>query len=85
MHLFFAKNEEIKSMTASFSTHPGLEEGSKGQVFKIEENLPLLLEACNTILSDKPSFLILNAYTADLPLSHYITSFQVYWETAPDR
>lgn len=45
---------------------PRFGRGSKGQVFKIEENLPLLLEACNTILSDKPSFLILNAYTADL-------------------
>ena len=45
---------------------PRFGRGSKGQVFKIEENLPLLLEACKTILSEKPSFLILNAYTADM-------------------
>lgn len=45
---------------------PRFGRGSKGQVFKIEENLPLLLEACSAVLSHTPSFLILNAYTADL-------------------
>ncbi|MBI5613673.1 class I SAM-dependent methyltransferase [Candidatus Gottesmanbacteria bacterium] len=51
---------------------PRFGRGSKGQVFKIEENLPLLLTACNNILSRAPSFLILNAYTADLsPVALY--------------
>ena len=45
---------------------PRFGRGSKGEVWKIEEDLPKLLEACKKILSPKPAFFLINAYTADL-------------------
>ncbi|MBI4062524.1 class I SAM-dependent methyltransferase [Candidatus Gottesmanbacteria bacterium] len=45
---------------------PRFGRGSKGEVWKIEEDLPKLLEACKQILSPKPAFFLINAYTADL-------------------
>lgn len=45
---------------------PRFGRGSKGEVWKIEEDLPKLLDACKQILSAKPSFFLINAYTADL-------------------
>ncbi len=45
---------------------PRFGRGTKGEVWKIEEDLPKLLEACKKILSPKPAFFLINAYTADL-------------------
>lgn len=45
---------------------PRFGRGSKGEVWKIEEDLPKLLRACGAIISKKPSFILINAYTADL-------------------
>ena len=45
---------------------PRFGRGSKGEVWKIEEDLPKLLDACKTILSPKPAFFLINAYTTDL-------------------
>lgn len=45
---------------------PRFGRGSKGQVFKIEEDLPGLLDGCFRLLSDIPTFFLINAYTADL-------------------
>ncbi len=45
---------------------PRFGRGAKGEVWKIQDNLPEMLEACKTILSATPSFILLNAYTADL-------------------
>lgn len=44
---------------------PRFGRGSKGEVWKIEENLPKLLSAI-ALLLPKPKFILLNAYTADL-------------------
>ncbi len=44
---------------------PRFGRGSKGEVWKIEENLPKLLSALAQLLH-KPKFILLNAYTADL-------------------
>ena len=44
---------------------PAFGRGAKGEVWKIEEDLPKLLEALKEILSDKPgSFLLVNGYAA---------------------
>lgn len=45
---------------------PRFGRGPKGEVWKIEEDLPNLLTAVRTILSPKPRFILINAYTADL-------------------
>jgi 23S rRNA (cytosine1962-C5)-methyltransferase len=41
---------------------PKFGRGSKGEVWKIEENIHELLDLCRQVLSDKPKFVILNAY-----------------------
>lgn len=45
---------------------PRFGRGTKGEVWKIEVDLPKLLTACRTILSKTPQFFLINAYTADL-------------------
>lgn len=45
---------------------PRFGRGSKGEVWKLGENLPKLLSTVKTLLSEKAGFLILNVYTADL-------------------
>ena len=42
---------------------PSFGRGSQKEVFKIEEDLPELLDLCIQLLSDKPIFLILSAHT----------------------
>jgi 23S rRNA (cytosine1962-C5)-methyltransferase len=52
---------------------PRFGRGAKGEVWKLEEDLPKLLLACKQILVKKPLFVLINAYTADfssLVLSH---------------
>lgn len=45
---------------------PRFGRGTKGEVWKLEDDLPKLLSACKNILSTNPAFILLNAYTADL-------------------
>lgn len=45
---------------------PRFGRGTKGEVWKIEEDLPKLLAVIRTLLSPKPRFILINAYTADL-------------------
>lgn len=45
---------------------PRFGRGSKGEVWKLEEHLPQLLDACTQIISKAPSFILINAYTADI-------------------
>lgn len=45
---------------------PRFGRGTKGEVWKIIDDLPRLLTDCVTILSPKPKFLLVNAYTADI-------------------
>jgi len=40
--------------------------GSSGEMWKLEDSLWQLLEACREILSEKPVFFLINAYTARL-------------------
>lgn len=44
---------------------PRFGRGAKGEVWKIEDHLPGLLSAVKNILSDKPRFILINAYTSD--------------------
>ena len=45
---------------------PRFGRGSKGEVWKLENDLPKLLRACKEILSPNPSLILINAYTADI-------------------
>lgn len=45
---------------------PSYGKGPKGEVWKIEEELPKLLSVCREILSDKPLFVIFNMYSTEL-------------------
>lgn len=45
---------------------PRFGRGSKGEVWKLLDDLPRLLEACASILSPRARFLLVNAYTADI-------------------
>lgn len=45
---------------------PKFGRGTKGEVWKIETDLPQLLAACRSVLSKTPQFFLVNAYTADL-------------------
>jgi 23S rRNA (cytosine1962-C5)-methyltransferase len=54
---------------------PKFGRGPKGEVWKIEEMLPLLLEKVKKVLSDKPLFVIITSYAIDassLPLGYAI-------------
>ncbi len=45
---------------------PRFGRGTKGEVWKLLDDLPRLLEACVSILSPHARFLLVNAYTADI-------------------
>lgn len=45
---------------------PRFGRGTKGEVWKLEDDLPKLLSACIPILSTHAQFLLINAYTADM-------------------
>jgi 23S rRNA (cytosine1962-C5)-methyltransferase len=45
---------------------PRFGHGSKGEIWKLEKDLPKLLQTCKTILTQTPLIILLNAYTADL-------------------
>ena len=45
---------------------PRFGRGTKGEVWKLETDLPRLLRACIDIFSDNPKFFLINAYTADI-------------------
>lgn len=42
---------------------PSYGKGPKGEVWKFEDSLYILIEACNKILSDRPLFFLINSYT----------------------
>lgn len=45
---------------------PRFGRGSKGEIWKLHEDLPRLLECCSRLLSPNARFLLVNAYTADI-------------------
>ena len=45
---------------------PRFGRGTKGEVWKLEDDLPKLLSACKQILLPNPAFILVNAYTADI-------------------
>ncbi len=53
---------------------PSFGRGKQGQVFKIEDDLPLLLDQCRELLSDMPLFILLTCHTPGItPLVlHYM-------------
>lgn len=55
-----------KTYDAIIMDPPSYGKGPKGEVWKIEEQLPELLKACRQILSNKPLFVIFNMYSTEL-------------------
>lgn len=56
---------------------PRFGRGSKGEIWKLLEDLPRLLESCARLLSTNARFLLVNAYTADISavaLGHLVFS-----------
>lgn len=45
---------------------PSYGRGPNGEVWKFEQNLDILIQACMKILSDKPLFFLINAYTTGI-------------------
>ena len=45
---------------------PRFGRGASGEIWKLEEHLPMLVWACKEIVSPTPLFFLINAYTADL-------------------
>ena len=45
---------------------PRFGRGAKGEIWKLEQDLPKLMLACKSILTSRPAIFLLNAYTADL-------------------
>lgn len=43
---------------------PAFGHGPNGEVWKIEEHFPMLLDLCKKILSDKPLFVLINGYAS---------------------
>jgi 23S rRNA (cytosine1962-C5)-methyltransferase len=64
----FVKKEKSRGVKydAIIMDPPSYGKGPKGEVWKIEEELPDLLLACKEILSDKPLFIIFNMYSTEL-------------------
>ncbi|MFA5689791.1 MAG: class I SAM-dependent methyltransferase [Kiritimatiellales bacterium] len=44
---------------------PSFGRGKKGEVFKIQEHLPVLLDLCRDLLSENPLFLLLSCHTPE--------------------
>lgn len=42
---------------------PSFGRGSKGEIFKIEEHLPEIMQLCRSLLSEKPLFILLSCHT----------------------
>ena len=64
----FIKKEKSRGVKydAIIMDPPSYGKGPKGEVWKIEEQLPELLESCRQILSDQPLFVIFNMYSTEL-------------------
>ena len=45
---------------------PSYGRGANGEVWKFEENLPMLIEICMQVLSDNPLFFLINSYTTGI-------------------
>ena len=50
---------------------PAFGRGAKGEVWKIEKDLPGLLEDCAKILSGQPVFFLINGYAVGYPAMEY--------------
>lgn len=55
-----------KKYDAIIMDPPSYGRGPKGEVWKIQEQLPELLKSCREILSDEPLFVIFNMYSTEL-------------------
>lgn len=64
----FLKREKARGVKydAIIMDPPSYGRGPQGQVWKIEDKLPGLLESCREVLSDTPLFTIFNMYSTEL-------------------
>ena len=52
-----------KSYDAIILDPPSFGHGSKGQIFKIDKDVPLILDLCRELLSEKPLFIFFSCHT----------------------
>ncbi|NTU73427.1 SAM-dependent methyltransferase [Candidatus Roizmanbacteria bacterium] len=67
---------------------PKFGRGARGEVWKIERDLPRLLELCREVLSPQPLFVILSAYTvsySSLTLANLLTQTMKQWSGATEH
>ena len=55
---------------ASCSIRPSLGADPKGEVWEVYKSLPGLLQACRSVLSEQPLFVVLTVYAVKLPAIH---------------
>jgi 23S rRNA (cytosine1962-C5)-methyltransferase len=83
--LKFAEREVRRSATYNgiILDPPAFGRGTKGEVWKIEENLPRLLEALKKLLSPSPhSFFLLNGYAAGYSPLSFVQAIDGYFKNA---
>ncbi len=66
MKFVFREQRRGEKYDAIIMDPPKFGRGTGGEVWKLEEDLPRLVEETKKILTDRPKFYLLNAYTADL-------------------
>ena len=80
--LKFVEREKRRGRTyhAIIMDPPSYGRGPKGEIWKIEEQLYPLVQACMQILDDDPLFFLINSYTTGFPASvlYNILSATVY-------
>jgi 23S rRNA (cytosine1962-C5)-methyltransferase len=62
---------------------PAFGRGAKGEVWKIEDDLMQLLDACKLLLSDKPVFFLINGYASGYSALAYKTILENFMKKWP--
>lgn len=67
VYKFVSREERRQSFyDAIILDPPRFGHGAKGEIWKLQDDLAKLLQACKNILSPKPKFVLMSIYTADL-------------------
>lgn len=66
-----------KKYDAIIMDPPAFGHGPKGELWKIEQNLPSLFELCKLVLSDNPLFVIVNGYASGYSAIAYHNNLEV--------
>lgn len=77
--LAFVKREARrgKKYDAIIMDPPSFGRGPKGEIWKVEKDLPELITACRKILADKPVFALINGYAAGYSPITYLNNLKL--------